>query len=302
METEIQEIPGVGGVSLYIRDYRPADVTSPPVILVIHGLGEHGGRYDHFSEWLVDRGWRVVLIDLRGHGLSGGTRTHVQSFDEYVADIGTVWRHFQFNPQSTVLFAHSMGGLIAIRALEEGLVQPAALVATSPLLGLKMRVNPLKWLLGRMMVQIRPKTRFKNGLDPRNMTRDPLFAEERRNDPLIVRSVTAGWFFAMQHALAQAHADVAKVTIPVLFFRGLADTTTDGDMLGTWLTRTKSPSHELISLPLHVHEVFHETDWRDSMERMMQWLQQLGIGAGARIENVRQIRSRNDASSEHSSN
>lgn len=295
METRTLEIEGAGGLQLLIRDHRPQGAELPPTFVVVHGLGEHGGRYGHFAEWLVDQGWRVVLIDLRGHGLSAGSRTHVLSFEEYVLDVGLVWQHFQFDPHSTVLFGHSMGGLIAIRALEMGYAHPAALVITSPLLALKVRVNPLKWLLGWLLVRFLPETRFRNGLDPANMTRDPQFAEERRNDPLIVRTVTAGWFFAMQRALAAAHADAAKITIPVLAFRGLADETTDGDILASWLCKTTSPSHELVSLPLHVHEVFHESDWRDSMDRMMQWLEQIGISASkVRIENGTRIRSCSD--------
>lgn len=279
MELVTTEIEGTGGIRLFVRDHRPPAGVAPQTFLCVHGLGEHGGRYEHFSEWLVERGYRVIIADLRGHGRSAGTRTHVMSFEEYPLDLGILWRHFQLERTSTVLFGHSMGGLIAIRAVQTGVVDPAALVMTSPLLGLKLRVHPIKRLLGKLLVQILPKTRFRNGLDPSNMTRDARFAEERRNDPLIVRSVTASWFFAMQRAIFEAHHDAAKITIPILAFRGMADETTDGDVLSTWLTTTNSPSRDLVSLPMHVHEVFHESDWRDSMERMAEWLEQIKITA-----------------------
>lgn len=276
MELLTSEIESSNGVRLFIRDHRPLGTWSTTLVSV-HGLGEHGGRYEHFSEWLVQHGFRVIIGDLRGHGRSAGTRTHVLTFDEYPADLGLIWRHFQLEKSSTVLFGHSMGGLIAVRAVQSGLVDPAALVLTSPLLGLKLRVNPLKRLLGKLLVRFLPETRFRNGLDPSNMTRDPRFAEERRNDPLIVRTVTASWFFAMQRAIVQAHRDVARITIPILAFRGMADETTDGDVLSTWLSRTNSPIRDLVSLPTHVHEVFHESDWKESMERMTQWLEQIKI-------------------------
>lgn len=277
MQVESGEIEGVGGIRLFVRDHRPADITSSPTFFCVHGLGEHGGRYEHFSEWLVNRGCRVIVCDLRGHGRSAGTRTHVLDFDEYPADIGQVWRHFGLQKQSTVLFGHSMGGLIAVRAIQTGVLDPGALVMTSPLLGLKLRVNPLKKLLGQMLVGIIPKARFSNGLDPKNMTRDARFAEERRNDPLIVRTVTASWFFSMQRAIQLAQRDAEKVDVPILAFRGMADETTDGDVLSTWLTQTRSPTTELVSLPLHVHEVFHESDWVESMDRMKLWLGQIGL-------------------------
>ncbi len=277
MQLDSTEIEGVGGLRLFVRDHRPATVTSAPTFLCAHGLGEHGGRYEHFSEWLVSRGCRVITCDLRGHGRSAGTRTHVGNFDEYAADLGLVWQHFHPQKESTVLFGHSMGGLVAVRAVQSGAVDAGALVLTSPLLGLKLRVNPLKKLLGQMLVGILPRTRFSNGLDPSNMTRDPRFAEERRNDPFIVRTVTASWFFAMQRAILHAHRDAQKVAIPIMAFRGMADETTDGNVLSTWLTKTRSPATELVSLPLHVHEVFHESDWIESMDRMRGWLEQVGL-------------------------
>jgi lysophospholipase len=280
MQLKTSELEGAGGVKLFIREHLPDQDVGPQVLRTffsVHGLGEHSGRYEHFAEWLVQRGWRVISLDLRGHGRSAGTRTHVATFDEYRHDIAMIWQHFQLDRHPTTLFGHSMGGLIAIRAAQSGTIHPAALVVTSPLLGLKMKVNPLKRLLGSLMVQILPKTRFRNGLDASNMTRDARFAEERRNDPLIVRTVTASWFFAMQREIVLAHRDAEKITIPVLAFRGMADATTDGDQLSTWLTKTRSPSHELVSLPLHVHEVFHESDWCESMERMVQWLDLIGV-------------------------
>lgn len=278
MRLETIELDVEPGIRLFVRDHRPALGSHQRTLFSIHGLGEHGGRYEHFADWLVERGWRVINCDLRGHGRSTGTRTHVMTFEEYPRDLGTVWKHFELKRDQTVIFGHSMGGLIAVRAVQMGTVDPAALVLTSPLLGLKMRVNPLKKLLGQVLVGILPKTRFSNGLNPTNMTRDARFAEERRNDPLIIRTVTASWFFAMQRAITQAHRDAEKIRIPVLAFRGLADETTDGDALSTWMTKIQSPTQELVSLPLHVHEVFHESDWCESMERMMRWLDQIGIG------------------------
>ena len=283
MEVVACEIEGAGGIRLFVRDHRPETGgqiqtrASQPTFLCVHGLGEHGGRYQHFAEWLAERGGRVIIADLRGHGRSTGSRTHVLSFEEYSLDLGILWRHFHLEKQSTVLFGHSMGGLIAVRAVQMGSVDPAALVLTSPLLGLKLRINPIKRLLGQLLVQILPKTRFSNGLDPANMTRDARFAEERRNDPLIVRSVTASWFFAMQRAITLAFEQAEKIDIPVLAFQGLADETTDGDVLSAWLAKTNSPSRELVSLPMHVHEVFHESDWSDSMDRMAHWLAQIGV-------------------------
>ena len=276
------EIEADGDVSLFIREFSPNEPpysagNSPRTLVWVHGLGEHGGRYLHFAEDLVERGWRVILPDLRGHGRSTGTRTHVDSFDEYTADLARVWTRFELGSGQAVLGSHSMGGLVALRAVQTSRIVPSALVLSSPLLGVKVRVSRIKRFLGRALVKCFPKARFRNGLDPRNMTSDEEFARQRREDPLIVRSVTASWFFAMEAAIAQAHRDASRITIPVLALQGLSDLTTDGDVLANWLARTSSGVKELVALPDHVHELLHETDWRETLDRILEWLERTGV-------------------------
>lgn len=275
------EIEADGGVTLFVREFCPDEPSfpagnSPRTIVWVHGLGEHGGRYLHFAEDLVERGWKVILPDLRGHGRSTGTRTHIDSFDDYAADMVRVWNRFELGSGQTVLGSHSMGGLVALRAVQTNRIAPAALVLASPLLGVKVRVSRIKRFLGRALVRFFPKARFRNGLDPRNMTSDEEFARQRREDPLIVRSVTASWFFAMEAAIAQAHRDAIRIAVPVLALQGLSDLTTDGDVLANWLARTSSGVKELVALPDHVHELLHETDWRETLDRIIEWLERTG--------------------------
>lgn len=254
-------------------EVRPSQAGGRTRTLVwIHGLGEHGGRYEHLCHEMTSRGWNIITPDLRGHGKSAGTRTHVRSFDEYATDLAAIWNHLGLSEGDTVLGAHSMGGLIALRAVQCGLVKPSALVLTSPLLGIRLRVSPLKKALGRMLVGLFPKTRFRNGLDPRNMTRDPTFTRERDADPLIVKTVTASWFFAMQAVLKQVHRDANLVNTPLLAICGEDDRTTDTEAMRAWLERVSSPRRDLVVLPDHVHEMMHESDWLETLDRVMSWL------------------------------
>ncbi len=281
MQPDEVEVESDCGVTLFVRDYRPgARVPSageaPRTLVWVHGLGEHGGRYLHVADDLVERGWRVILLDLRGHGRSTGSRTHVVSFDEYANDVARVWKRFELGSGRAVLGSHSMGGLVALRAVQTGRVAPSALVLSSPLLGVKVRVSRLKRWLGRTLVKFLPEARFRNGLDPRNMTHDEEFARQRREDPLIVRTVTASWFFAMEAAIAQAHRDAGQIAVPVLALQGLADVTTDGDVLANWLAKTTSTAKELVSLTDHVHELLHESDWRKTLDRIIEWLERTG--------------------------
>ena len=273
MRLESQIVKTRDGVELFVRSYWPDQPDPGRVLYWVHGLGEHGGRHVHVAELLAENGWRMIVADLRGHGRSGGVPTYVKSFDDYANDIGLVWEHLGLNDAPPVLLGHSMGGLVAVRTVQLGCIQPSALVLSSPLLGLKIRVNPFKELLGRMLVRFHPTVRFSNGIDPANMTRDSEFAAMRRGDTLINKTVTAGWFVAMQSALQAAKQDASKVSLPVLALQGENDRTTDPAALAEWWDQIRSTEKELIVYPNHVHELFFEPDWRTTTLQMLNWLE-----------------------------
>jgi lysophospholipase len=274
MRLDTQVIKTSDRTELFVRSYSPEHTNTHRTLYWVHGIGEHGGRHAHIAELVTGHGWRLILADLRGHGRSTGTPTHVMSFDEYVSDIRTVWQQLDLDTDSTALLGHSMGGLIALRAVQTGSVVPAALVLSSPLLGLKLYVNPVTVFLGRILVRLVPTARFSNGIDASNMTRDVDFAMLRRSDDLINKTVTAGWFFAMKSALSAAHRDAEKVSLPVLALQGGLDRTTDPGAMADWWERISSKDKTLIILDDHLHELFFEADWRETAQQMFEWLNQ----------------------------
>jgi lysophospholipase len=271
MRLETQVIKAPDGIELFVRSYSPEHQDPTRTLFWVHGLGEHGGRHEHVAGVLTQRGWRMIVPDLRGHGRSGGIPTYVNSFDEYIDDIALIWKRLRLDP-SVALLGHSMGGLVVVRAVESHRIVPSVLVVSSPLLGLKLRVNPLTVLLGRLLVRFLPAARFANGIDPANMTHDSEFAEIRRCDKLINKTVTAGWFFAMKAALAEASRDAAKVTLPVLALQGTLDRTTDPGAMSSWWFRIGSTDKKLIVLEDHFHELFFEPDWQTTANLMVDWL------------------------------
>jgi alpha-beta hydrolase superfamily lysophospholipase len=274
MRLETHLFPASDGVELFVRSYSPEQIDCSRVVYWVHGLGEHGGRQEHIAELLVRHGWQMIIADLRGHGRSGGVRTYVKSFENYIDDIETIWQHLELNSIPPTLLGHSMGGLVAVRAVQTGRIRPSALVLSSPLLGLKLRVNPITKGLAHLLGRIVPTVRFSNGIDPANMTRDSEFAAVRRGDPLINKTVTAGWFLAMQAALAAAQRDAAKVELPVLAVQGDCDRTTDPAALADWWDRIRSTDKKLIVLKDHIHELFFEADWSQTMSLVLDWLEE----------------------------
>ena len=123
MEVTTGTVTASDGVELYTRRRDAAEPRAS--ILIVHGAGEHCGRWDHVSAFLAYRGYAVTAFDLRGHGESGGPRFHVDDFDHFVDDVATVAE--TLDPALPwVLYGHSMGGLIGALYLESDRPQPAA--------------------------------------------------------------------------------------------------------------------------------------------------------------------------------
>jgi lysophospholipase len=260
------------GLQLHVRRYQPRVApVLPRSMLVIHGGCEHGGRYAHVMERLVAAGWTVTLPDLRGHGMSEGERTDVADASQYLTELTAIERDYCPNGRADVILAHSFGGLLALRYAQT-VRQPQAMVLSAPLLGLSLPVPWWKDLLGRLLVGIAPTTRFRTGINPHNMTRDPDFLARRLADPLLIRSVTARWFFAMRRLLRDVHRDAATIRCPLLILQGTADRTVNPQAARPFLERTGSPVRELIELPDHVHETLNEGDWEATLALILDWL------------------------------
>ncbi|HET6424955.1 MAG TPA: alpha/beta hydrolase [Planctomycetaceae bacterium] len=261
------------GLRLNVRVFAP--VSSPRgTILVIHGGGDHGGRYLHVAERLGERGWRCILPDHRGHGVSEGTRWDVDRIDTYLRDLQTVLDHFRQPKSDTVLLGHSFGGMLAARWAEFS-PAPQAEVLTSPLFELAVNVPAWKRLLGNVLVWIAPQTRFRSGLDPKNMMLDPARLAERRADPYLQKYLTARWFFAMQAGMQVTRRDAKKVQCPLLVLQGADDRTVVPGASREWIERTSSTRRDYHEFPGHVHELLNEADWATTTDLIADWLETL---------------------------
>jgi lysophospholipase len=243
-----QKIEAADGTPLHVEVWEPKGEVRFVVVLV-HGGAEHVGRYDRLARMFGAHGGLSFGPDHRGQGKSGGRKGHVQSFEQYAADLGQVMQAMAEELPAAqrpdrvpwFVFGHSMGGLITLTYLLEqarppgdagqpalpGRVQPLPLrgvVISSPLLEVAVKVNPLKRLLGTVMAKLWPTLALPTGIPPSAICRDAAEVARYEKDARRVGVVTAGWFGAMNRATARVRAEVGKVELPCLWYVGTGDT------------------------------------------------------------------------------
>jgi acylglycerol lipase len=222
-------ISGVGGLALFTRRWAPIGVPRAAVPIV-HGFGEHSGRYANVVGPLTRAGFAVHGFDLRGHGRSAGRRGHIDSWAEYRADLGRYLDHVRsLEVAGTPLFVygHSLGAAIV---LEYGLHRrdgPAGVIASSPALRPKGVRSPVLEGLAAVMSRVWPTLSLDVPLEREALSRDPDRIEAVKADDLNHRRLTARATVATLEALAWTEAHASDWRLPLLIFHGTGDRVID---------------------------------------------------------------------------
>ncbi|MGH7858610.1 MAG: lysophospholipase [Candidatus Binatia bacterium] len=267
------QFTGQGGVRLHWQTWQPEDAVRA-VLLVSHGYGEHASRYAHLVDSFVPLGYAVQALDHRGHGRSEGPRGHVGRFREFVSDFHAfrVRVEEEFRDKPLVLVGHSMGGLIALHYVLEHGAGLAALVLSSPALGL---VDPpsrfLRWV-ARVLSVVAPRTSFQGNVKPELLSHDPSVGRAYSSDPLVHGRATARFFTEFQDAIRSAHERASEVTLPVLVLQAGEDRLVVPAAAGEVARRLGSEDKELRVYPGFFHELFNEVRKEEVFADMERWL------------------------------
>ena len=182
MQYQEHTLQTVDGLTQFVRTLVPdtSHQFDPDcrTIMLIHGLCEHGERYQDLGIAFAKQGWNIVIPDHRGHGRSGGTATHVDEFSEYTTDLENVRQHFGLKPERTVLLGHSMGGLLTSRYAQTYAENMSAVILSSPLLGVKVHIPKAVVGLAKVVSVVWPKARFRSRVDPKLTTRNTTVLEK----------------------------------------------------------------------------------------------------------------------------
>lgn len=258
------------------------------VVVVVHGLAEHGGRYRQTAEAFAERGWAVYAGDLRGHGLSQDIpragRVHVDRFTDYFHDVDALTSLAQSNHPDVPLFllGHSMGGLISISYVLQGDQRLAGAVISSPALGTHPDFSPplLLRLLVKLLDRVAPRMRFPSDLDTAAISRDPLVVQDYVDDPLVSDKVSARWYAETLRAMERAHQNAGTLSIPLLLMQSGDDRLVDPAAPARWASGAPEGLVELVSWDGLFHEMFNEPEKEKIRSRTLDWLQQRLVRPG----------------------
>jgi len=232
-------------------------------VLLVHGLGEHSGRWEHVGGRFADHGLDTYAFDLRGHGLSTGNRLDVERWSDFLDDVESMIEWARFPGRPLVLYGHSLGGLLCTTYAQSERPQPDLLVLSAPALAasLPSLLQPVVKILARVAPKIRVRTPVKG----EQLSRDPGIARAYFADPLVETKVTVRFGAISLAAMRAALEHLDDIGLPLLVIHGGADT----------LVPTAS-SAPLGELPLAEREVFanlrHELHNEPEKDRVLDYV------------------------------
>ncbi len=259
-------------MQLYCQRYLVDDPKA--TVVVVHGLGEHSGRYGNVVNALVPAGFNVFLYDLRGHGKSEGQRGHVYNFDHYIEDTRIfVENAAERTKLPVVLIGHSMGGLIVLLFGEKHQDLIKLVAASGP--GLKIAVEVPKWkeVVGKFVSNILPTLSMTNEIDPSLLSHDPEVVKAYENDPLVIRKVSARWFTEFLRAQREAMENAHKLKLPLLIQHGGDDRIVSPEGSKEFYERAGSDDKELKIYPGLYHEIYNEVEKEKVLSDLLQWIE-----------------------------
>jgi len=261
-------------LELYHQAWLP-DGEPKAAFVVVHGYGEHSGRYVNPVNYFVPRGPAFYAYDLRGHGKSPGPRGHIVHFDEYLADTHAFLKLVrELNPgRRMFLLGHSLGGLIVSAYVENYPTDDlSGLIMSSAFLGFRMQVPAVKAAMGRMMSSLMPALTMKNDLSAALLSHDPAVAAAYDADPLNHHVGTARFLTEVTTAQACTLERAGEVRLPLLVMYAGDDQIADPECSRVFFERAASADKTLHGYDGYYHEIFNETNKEVVFKDWERWL------------------------------
>ena len=259
---------------LFGQYWKPQHIRG--VVVLVHGMGEHSGRYSDFVvPELIDKGFAVISFDHFGHGHSEGKRGHCPNYQALLDSVKEVLNKSKdvFGNQPTFLYGHSMGGNVVLNYIMRRHPNIKGGVVTSPFLRLAFQPPKWKLILGKIMLRIYPSITLPSGLDPQAISRIEGEVKKYKDDKLVHDKVSPVFSFpvieAGKYAIDMSHT----LTVPLLVLHGTGDQLVDHK--ATVEFAKSAPNTTLKLYQGGYHELHNDLEREDVIKTITDWMESM---------------------------
>jgi alpha-beta hydrolase superfamily lysophospholipase len=265
------QLAAADGTLLHVSDYLLPLPAARGGIVIMHGLGEHSGRYRQLAQHLNEAGWSARCYDLRGHGRSHGPRGDVPNGTPMLQDAQIVIDDFTARTgMRPFLLGHSMGGLFAAHFALAACAPLRGLIMSSPALAVPM--SRLQLLLLKAMQTLAPSLGLPNGLQVRYLSHDPKVVDAYRSDPLVHGKISARLLTSMLASIDFCTRAAPQLTLPALLLVAGDDHLVDAAGSKRFHALTPPGRASMTVYDSLYHEIFNESGSQRPLADLLAWL------------------------------
>ena len=277
MKSFESKFEGNNNINFYIRGWDPTNNRPKALITLVHGLGEHTGRYLHVGKSMTDAGYALVGFDLRGHGKSGGARGHFPSLSVIMQDMRQFSKFLvqRYPDIPHFLYGHSLGGLLS---LAYALQYPAGLngvIVTGAALRSSLQEQKNKIAMVNLLGSLLPTITVPSGLDATTISRDADVVKKYTNDPLVHDKTSLGLGKTAIKAIELCFAHAREFKPPLLIMHGADDKLTFPSGSEDF-AKLASENNKDVTLKLWdglYHEIHNESQKAEVFKVMIEWIE-----------------------------
>jgi alpha-beta hydrolase superfamily lysophospholipase len=274
-EATIAHLELASGVRLYYEWWRPAHPKA--LLLIVHGVGEHSGRYGPLVRYFYERNIAVALFDQRGHGQSSGTRGHFDHLQDLLGDLAAFIQHTQAAHPHIPMFlvGHSFGGQVVLNFVVRYAKGLRGLILSSPNIALRTPIPKWKRVLSEIGDRWVPRLSYQQAVNPEWLSHDPAIVQAYATDPRVIRRFSIHAALEIVRNLDIVMALASRIHLPSLFLHAGADTICDPEATRQFYRRIPVSRKRLKVYSGMYHELFNEVGQEQVFGDIVQWLDEI---------------------------
>ena len=274
MKHEEGKLKGVRGSDIYYQSWHP-ETDSKALLLIVHGLAEHCGRYMNIVNHFIPSGYSVYGLDQLGHGKSEGKRTYVERFEDFTDSLDHYLDIINESEPGKPIFlvGHSMGGLIGTIFVLDHQDDLAGAVISAPTVKISDNISRFTILAGKVFSALFPKLGLMQ-LDAEGVSRDRTVVQAYINDPLVYRGkMTSRLAAELLKAMQRVPSEAKRITLPIMIVQGAADRLVDPDGARMLYDLIGSSDRTIKIYDGLYHEVFNEPEHNQVLDDVKEWME-----------------------------